>query len=160
MGIFQQLFLHPSQSAAAAAMAAFKFGLRSFGYLFAFFVVFALSATEIGLASDQLQMYGNSYDRWPSMMYKHTVGLALFCGLWGLLQSLFHWATSSLVNAILAFTNLSLWLALGATLDVASPFIMGCTDNVPQALAPVRWHLRACKGNGSYRLDRLLRLFH
>ena len=39
---------------------------------------FSTAAVELGLVSDFLHRYGNGYDRYPTMEFKHDLGIILF----------------------------------------------------------------------------------
>lgn len=177
--------------------AAFKFGLRSFGYLFAFFVVFALCPCSLSLSrvGDENKLtphasghgdrtrFGPAADVWQFVrpMAKHDVQAhvefppPLFVFRASLRCSRHH--IQSRARLVLRSLGLApVLVPLGHViprqrhLGLYEPEPLarsgrdarrrqsvhhGLHRQRPSGLAPVRWHLRACKGNGSYRLDRL-----
>jgi hypothetical protein len=56
----------------------------------------------LGLVSQQIHRHGgqNVFD-WPGQEYGHAMGLLLFVSIFGLLVTIFHWAFSSGIYAIL-----------------------------------------------------------
>jgi hypothetical protein len=69
-------------------------GLRSILYATTFFFLFAFTVAELGLVSQQLHKYGNTYQHYASMEYKNGLGLLLAAVIVSLLFTIFHYWTS------------------------------------------------------------------
>lgn len=79
-----------------------RFTTKRILYAVTFFLIFALSVSELGLVSQQLHNGGNSYDNYPGMEYKHDLGILLFSCIYTFLYLIGH-AYASFGSALLSY---------------------------------------------------------
>jgi hypothetical protein len=90
---------------------------------FAFFILWlCIDISALGLVSQQIHKYGNSYLNYPSGMYYHALGLLLFTSIVGLLYGLFH-----------AWLNLPLMMIIFFVSWILDPVRIGtcCAHRLP-----------------------------
>ncbi|KAG2005037.1 hypothetical protein CC2G_003536 [Coprinopsis cinerea AmutBmut pab1-1] len=115
------------------------FTLRTVLYAIAFFLIFGLTVSELGLVSSQLHKYGEGYTNYPSKGYKHTLGLLLFSVIWSLLGVLGHPWLGIGPTAIFSFSA-AVFFGVGAGLiHLRTPFQGHSCSSKPVEEYPVEW---------------------
>ncbi|KAF7799921.1 hypothetical protein EIP86_011164 [Pleurotus ostreatoroseus] len=95
---------------------------RPFVYGFWFSLIFACAAVELGLVSDFLHRYGNGYDRYPTMEFKHDLGIILFSCVVTFLYVLSHPWSNHFMSAVWAFILAVFWGTAAGVIFQVSPF--------------------------------------
>ncbi|KAF8633094.1 hypothetical protein AX15_001511 [Amanita polypyramis BW_CC] len=98
------------------------FSLRALAYGLVFFLTFALACSELGLVSQQLHQHGNSYALYPTMQYKHAIGLLLFSAITTMVVCLSHFWLSVGFFPILSIILAVFWGVGAGLLRSGTPF--------------------------------------
>lgn len=117
---------------------------RPFVFGFTFCLIFACAAVELGLVSDFLHRYGNSYDFYPTMEFKHDLGIILFSSIVTFLYCLSNYWSNHFMCAVWAFILSVFWGTAAGVLFQVSPFRAYTCGRPDSAFTP-EW--AAWKGN-------------
>ncbi|KAF8917950.1 hypothetical protein CPB85DRAFT_1284157 [Mucidula mucida] len=112
-------------------------------YAVAFFLVFALTASELGLVSQQLHNGGNDYANYPGMEYKHDLGLLLFSCVFTFLYLIGHIFIEGMgMITFLTFVLAVFWGTGAGVMYQVSPFRAYNCGNPADSFAPnwARFH--------------------
>ncbi|KAK0186041.1 hypothetical protein F5146DRAFT_1069012 [Armillaria mellea] len=92
-------------------------------YAIAFFLVFALTTSQLGLVSQQLHNGGNDYANYPGMEYKHDLGLLLFSCVFTYLYLIGHLYAPGLgLITFFTFVGAVFWGTGAGVMFQVSPF--------------------------------------
>lgn len=109
---------------------------RPWVYGFVFTLIFALTATELGLDSHILHQHGNNLLNYPSLEFKNILGLMLFTIIATLLFIFSHPWSNVRMSCFWAFVFAIFWGTSAGVLNRVVPFeVSKCGDN-PDTFAP------------------------
>ncbi|KAL7421783.1 hypothetical protein Q5752_003554 [Cryptotrichosporon argae] len=103
-----------------------------------FILFFAIDVALLGLISQQLHKYGNTWTNYPNGMYYHALGLGLFSVIFGLLFAIFHWAAAHKVYLFM-FLALGVFFGTVAGILYATPFGHGLKCGNPVSSFPSQY---------------------
>lgn len=96
--------------------------LRPGLYGFTFALIFCLAAAELGIVSDLLHEGGNSYALYPSMEFKHDLGILLFSCIITFLYVFTHPWTNHFLATVCTFILAVFWGTGAGVIFHVSPF--------------------------------------
>ncbi|PSR81180.1 hypothetical protein EW026_g3776 [Hermanssonia centrifuga] len=112
--------------------------LRPFGYGFAFFLVFCLTAAELGIVSHLLHEGGNIPANYPTREFKSILGLILFSCIGTFLYVFSHPWSSMGISAFWSFVFAVFWGTSAGVIFHVSPF-ENFTCHRPASSFPPAW---------------------
>ncbi|KAK0229140.1 hypothetical protein ARMGADRAFT_1080902 [Armillaria gallica] len=106
-------------------------------YAIAFFLVFALTTSQLGLVSQQLHNGGNDYANYPGMEYKHDLGLLLFSCVFTYLYLIGHLYSAGLgLITFFTFVGAVFWGTGAGVMFQVSPFRSYNCGNPADSFSP------------------------
>lgn len=122
--------------------AAFVRSPRRILYAIAFFLVFALTVSELGLVSQQLQRGGNAYENYPGKEFKHDLGILLFSCIGTLLYLIGHFYVSFGIIVFFTFVFAIFWGVGAGVMFAVTPF-KGTNCGSDPSTFPEAWQFYA-----------------
>ncbi|ORY32233.1 hypothetical protein BCR39DRAFT_564269 [Naematelia encephala] len=122
---------------AAAPKSLFKSSRQIF--YFSFFILWiCIDVALLGLVSQQLHKYGNTYTNYPTGEYYHALGLLLFATIFALIIGLFHWVLNLGMFLVIFIAN-GVFFGTGAGIIEGTPFGHGLQCPNPVSAFPTAW---------------------
>ncbi|ESK85167.1 proteophosphoglycan 5 [Moniliophthora roreri MCA 2997] len=91
-------------------------------YTVGFALVFGIAASALGIVSYEFQRYGNTYEHYPAMEYKHDLGLILFSCIYTFLFLIGHPFISMGISIFFTFIGAVFWGTSAGILFAVTPF--------------------------------------